>query len=485
MTTDRASSRSGHGAAGDARERLLGQMLIRRLYGLLRSARIYDEANRTYRQQIDELMSAFAVSSEDETSLLAMGDCFYVNGVRMRPQPSQMALFRALQEDLSSRGLAALRFVRGLNADDVAAFLRLFVAARTAEDVARLPEATAEAGILRIIPVRTSDLGAPGTEVDTPDVEDPLSERDRAREIMAVAMDGTRGLLLRTARTGKPALRQARRLLQPVVDSIQKEEFSVVGLTALKNHDEYTFAHCVNVGVISIAIGQCLGLSRPALANLGVAGLLHDLGKIAVPAEVLSKPGALSAEEWRSIQRHPVEGVKLLSRTPGLSTLMLDTMRVEFEHHLHPGGGGYPGPAKPRELSVFTRIVAVADVFDALTAHRTYRRRPFTGYEALAQVMNTDSDRYDPAVLWALLRSVGLYPAGTLLETRSGYVVLSLSPNPGDARRPFCRVLERPDGIRLGDDVVETWDPMPPHEAVARVRSPEEWPDETSDLLAA
>src|SRR4029077_6562924 len=107
--------------------------------------------------------------------------------------------------------------------------------------------------------------------------------RQRAQQTFWRAVFGTRSVLLRTAQTGRPALRQARRVVQPVVDSIMKNEYSIIGLTALKDHDEYTYAHCVNVSVISIGIGQALGLPRQALANLGVAALLHDMGKIAIP----------------------------------------------------------------------------------------------------------------------------------------------------------------------------------------------------------
>lgn len=485
MSTAPSPWRAGHGAADEARERERGLALVTRLQGLVRSARLYDESNQTYRRQLEEFLDTVLGPGDDETVLVGMGDSFYFNGVRLRAAAAQIALFRALQEEFTSRAIGALRFQRGLETAEVTTFLRLFVAARDAEQGARLPETAAAAGVLRLLAVRASELRSVATGEVEEGSEEAEDERARAREIFQRAVRGTRALIARTARTGKPALRQARRLIQPIVDSVQKNEFSIVGLTALKDHDEYTYAHCVNVGVLSIAMGQTLGLPRSALANLGVAGLLHDLGKLGVPAEILRKPGALAPEEWATIQRHPLEGLRLVSRVPGLSTLMLDTMRVCFEHHLGASGAGYPSLSRLRPLSAFARIVVVADVFDALTAHRAYRWRPFTGYEALQQLASPRRDRYDPAVLWALVRSVGLYPAGTLLQTVSGHLVLSLSPNPADACRPFCRILEEPDGTRLEDDPAVTWDPMPPHESVARVVAPEEWLGDASRLLAA
>jgi hypothetical protein len=118
--------------------------------------------------------------------------------------------------------------------------------------------------------------------------------------------------------------------------------------------------------------------------------------------------------------------------------------------------------------------VAVADFFDAITAHRSYRRRPLTSFEALSMLLGPEREHFDPAVLWALVKSVGLYPAGTVMLTKSNHVVLSVSPNPEDRRRPHCRVLVHPDGTTPPEDQPEMWDPMPATESVARVLQPEE-----------
>ena len=276
------------------------------------------------------------------------------------------------------------------------------------------------------------------------------------------------------AKPGRPALRQARRLVQPMVDSLMKNEYSIIGLTAIKDHDEYTYAHCVNVSVLSISMGQALGLPRMALANLGVAGLLHDIGKIEVPVGVLQKPGKLSPEEWQMVRRHPLEGLKMVSRMPGLTALTVEAMRVCFEHHMTVDRGGYPQFPNPHEAATSSRIVAVADFFDAITAHRAYRKRPLTSFEALSMLLGPEREHFDVAVLWALVKSVGLYPAGTVMLTASNHVVLSVSPNPEDRRRPHCRVLVRPDGTTPPEDQPEMWDPMPPGENVVRVLQPEE-----------
>jgi HD-GYP domain-containing protein (c-di-GMP phosphodiesterase class II) len=313
----------------------------------------------------------------------------------------------------------------------------------------------------------------------------PQAERARARKVFWRAVHGTRKVMLRTRANGRPDLRQAKRLVQPIVDNIMKHEYSIVGLTALKDHDEYTYAHCVNVAVLSISMGQHLGLERQSLADLGVAGLLHDLGKMTIPGNVLRKPGALSPDEWVQMKRHPLEGALMIGRMPGLSSVMLDSMRASLEHHMNFNRTGYPDVEMDWGQATMSRIVALADCFDAITAHRAYHSRPRTAFEGLQILLGPNRVNFDPVVLWALVRAVGLYPAGTVLQTASGHVVLCTSPNPKDVTRPHCRVLMRPDGTTPSEEEPELWDPMPDSDFAHRVLLPEEHKVETSGLLAA
>ena len=132
-----------------------------------------------------------------------------------------------------------------------------------------------------------------------------------------------------------------------------------------------------------------------------------------------------------------------------------------------------------------SRIVALADCFDAMTAHRAYHKRPFSAFEALQYMLGPNRVNFDPAVLWALVRTVGLYPPGSVMLTESGHIVLSVSPNQRDLRRPNCRVMVNPDGTVEPEDGATTWDPMPASERVVRVISPEEQSLSTSEYLAA
>lgn len=463
----------------------LGPQLLLRLSAVIRTGKTHDVTNQAFQRQLQDLTALLrtGLADEPELALVMVADYFYLNGVRIKAQASLLAVYHALMGELERRSLGGLRFLSGVHEAELERFFQLFLAAEDPAMAERLGEAVNEASIAQVVLV-------PEVELDADDLAKPLddsrekSERGRAKRVFWRAVLGARRIVLHARQTGRPDMRQAKRLVQPVVDSIMKHEYSIVGLTALKDHDEYTYAHCVNVSILSISMGQALGLPRQVLADLGVSGLLHDVGKIAVPGDVLRKPGSLTAEEWNLMRRHPLEGVKMMTRMPGLSLLTLDTMRVCLEHHMNFDRTGYPEVDHDWSQATLSRIVAVADCFDAITAHRAYHRRPRTPFEALQYMLGPTRVQFDPAVLWALVRSVGLYPAGSVLHADSGHVVLAISPNPADARRPFSRVLAWPDGTMASEDRQEEWTPMPPERGVVRVLRPEDYTFNTAEQLA-
>jgi HD-GYP domain-containing protein (c-di-GMP phosphodiesterase class II) len=266
-----------------------------------------------------------------------------------------------------------------------------------------------------------------------------------AKKTFFRAIQSTKNVML-SARRGKAVdLRQAKRAVQSIVDLILQEEFSLLGLTAIKNHDEYTFQHCVNVSILSIALGQRLGLSKKMLGELGVAALLHDLGKAAIPPWVLNKPGKLTNEEWKLMLDHPVQGVKMIARMRGLNDLALRSMIVAYEHHINVDKSGYPKLEGHLEQSLFSRIVAIVDCFDAMTAHRAYRKSAFPPYAALHQIIAQNRDKFDPLLLKAFINTVGMYPAGTAVLLDTNEIAVVVHHNTHDIFRPRVQVVADKD----------------------------------------
>jgi HD-GYP domain-containing protein (c-di-GMP phosphodiesterase class II) len=472
------------GDDGDGqRERQFGVAIISRLHAVLRGIRLYAAHNRALRAQLQELLDAIHALMEDELSLLGMGEYFYVNGFRLRADGAQAAVFRALLGEFEAREVGGLRFETGLTLDELDTFVRVFHAAGQNPGMVALDAALTSAGVRHAGPIKAKEAAAQGQDTASEGVDD---DKRRARKVHRKAVQGARDVLQRTARTGRPALQQARRVVQPIVDQLLRNADGLVGMVALKQHDEYTYVHCVNVSIVSVRIGQQLGLNRSELANLGVAALLHDTGKISVPIAVLSKPGQLDELEWKSIRRHPIEGVRIVSRLPGVSELMVDSMRVAFEHHMHVDHSGYPPVREPRPLGTFSRIVAVADLFDAVTSHRAYRKRPMTAHEALRLLLGREREHFDPAVLGALVHTVGLYPAGTIIVTDAGRIMLSVGPNSADPRRPICRELVGDVQEDTAEILAQEGDSaLAPDERVVRVIPPEEFYVDVEGLLAA
>lgn len=464
-----------------------GATLLVRLSALLRTARTYDVSNQAFQRQMREFMGVLRglLEDADEVTLVVVADYFYLNGVRVKARAEILGAYHGLLADFERRQVGGLRFLNALDEAEVERFFQVFVAAEDPAVAEHLAETVVEAAVANIALVPASELEAEDIGRELASEPKHQGDRRRAKKVFWRAMMGAKKIVLRAQQTGRPDLRHAKRVVQPIVDSIMKQDYSIVGLGALKNHDEYTYAHCVNVSVLSIGIGQTLKLPRQALADLGVAGLLHDLGKMSIPGEVLRKPGKLSADEWSMMRRHPIEGAIMISRMPGLSPVMLDAMRACLEHHMNFNRTGYPEIDLEWGQATISRIVAMSDCFDAITAHRAYDTRPRTPFEGLQLLLGPIRTNFDPAVLWALVRTVGLYPAGTVLQTSGNHVVLVTSPNPKDVTRPFCRVLVRPDGTAPAEDAPERWEPMPDSEHAVRVLKPEEHQHNTNELLAA
>ena len=473
------------GRGDDAFLQELGPAFLTRFYGLLRAARLYSVSNQAVQRQLQDFVALLLRGLEEETdlTLVTASGYFYINSVRIKAQASLLTVYHTLMSEFERRQMGGVRILQGVNAPEVERFIQLFVGAEDPTLAEGLADALLAASVQNIATLSPQDVDIDELNEDS-QKQEVLTERGRARKVFWRAVIGTKKIVLRAVQSGRPDLRQAKRLVQPVVDAIMKNEFSIVGLTAVKGHDEYTYAHCVNVSVLSVSMGQMLGLSRQTLADLGVAGLLHDIGKLSVPAAVLQKPAALTPEEWDLMRRHPIEGLKMMTHMPGFSSLILDSMRVCLEHHMNFDHTGYPQFTSEWGQSAMSRIVSVADCFDAITAHRAYHKRPRSSFEALQYMLSASRRLFDPMAMWALVKTVGLYPAGTVLLTDSNHVVLSLSPNPEDLRRPNCRVLVQPDGTVLAEDQVVTWDPMPTVETAIRVLEPEDYQG-TEQLLAA
>ncbi len=227
-------------------------------------------------------------------------------------------------------------------------------------------------------------------------------------------------------------------LVDEITDSIDRNPRAFISIAQLKTRHEYTYMHSVAVCALMINLARELRFGEAAVRDAGMAGLLHDIGKALMPADVLDKPAKLTDDEYEVMKSHPVRGRDLLAQSSGVSH---NALEVCLRHHEKFDGSGYPDGMAGDRLSLFARMSALCDVYDAVTSERCYKR-PWTPVEAV-QTMRGWTGHFDPEMFELFVRSVGIYPVGALVRLKSGRSGMVIGENPEDPTRP--PVLSVPD----------------------------------------
>ncbi|HKJ03497.1 MAG TPA: HD domain-containing phosphohydrolase, partial [Longimicrobiales bacterium] len=259
--------------------------------------------------------------------------------------------------------------------------------------------------------------------------------------------------LFQGARMGRAAnLKEVKHALHNIVDQVLDNETSLAGLSTLKDYDDYAFIHSVNVCIFCVALGKRLGLGKSQLYDLGMAALVHDLGMSRIPREIVTKEAPLTKEEQAVMESHTVLGPLSIFALRDFGEIPVRSMIAAYEHHMRADGSGYPKPRRPRTPSVFSRIIAVADAFDAGTKPRAYTHaRPAD--EVLRELWDKEELGYDPVVVKALINLLGIYPVGTfvILDTFELAIVHVANPDTSHINRPIVRIVCDADGMWLTD----------------------------------
>lgn len=236
--------------------------------------------------------------------------------------------------------------------------------------------------------------------------------------------------------------------MQDAVNCIMQDESSLLGLANIKNYDEYTFNHSVNVAIYAIALGQRIGIPKMILSHLGMAGLFHDIGKIKIPRAILNKKEKLSAEEWTVIRFHPVVGAEMIIQMKEWGELSTRLIGATFEHHLKYDLSGYPKLSRKRNLTLFGKVVALADFYDALVRPRVYRKFPYVSEKILGLMLERAGKDFDPALVKVFINMIGIFPLGTLvlLNTNEMGIVMQTQEDPDLIDRPRVCLLYYSDG---------------------------------------
>jgi HD-GYP domain-containing protein (c-di-GMP phosphodiesterase class II) len=422
-----------------------GGKLLTALYVVLRSMRLYPVENIQVQQALDDLHGQMLGFLENEGAfdLHIAGDFFFLNEVRLRLDLSNFSTFGNLASVLAGHGIGEIGVARGVTRGEWAPFVTLLSLAPKDDSFSAFIE------LLNQSPVEHIDV-RPATEAQEPELLE-LDALTEAKGTYAQSVKVAKDVLTDT-RLGKAVnARKVKRAVQGIVDQVLDNETSMVTMTTLRGFDEYTFTHSVNVCIFSVVIGQRLGFTKLQLYELGLGALLHDIGKMRVDTEVINKAGGLTEEEWAQLKDHPTEGLLLLFQMSGFTEVPYRQMLIAYEHHMKVDLSGYPQNERSRDLGLFSRIVAVADGFDAGTSVRSYQYEPWPPDEVLKEMKDNPRRGFDQMIVKALITATGVYPIGTLviLDTKELAVVSKTHPEIGHLHQPTVKVIADANGAPL------------------------------------
>ncbi len=415
--------------------------LVRQLAAAVRAADLYAPSHPIRRNAVSGFVALAGawLGPRPAGVIGCLGDDVVVDEQRLgRGSASLVGFVRSLRD----REVEKVTIHRGVTAEDVQALI---------EELARRGAASPVWERLEARGIRRISVG----RLAPPDAAESSAGIEAARRIYGTAVTSAETLWQQAKAGDQPDPGMARQIIDSLADIVNQDRTSLMALTALKKYDNYTFTHMVNVAALSMAQARALGIDGPLLREFGFAALMHDIGKVQTPLEILNKPGKLAGEEFRVMQRHVVDGAHILRRTPEMPAL---APIVAFEHHLKQDLSGYPENIGHRNLNLCTMIVSIADVFDALRSNRPYREGL-----ASARIRAVMGEQGNPAFNQVLLRRfvtlVGLFPVGTLVTLNTGEVGVVSAEHPEDPFRPQVKILVDARGERLEHPLlVNTWD---------------------------
>jgi putative nucleotidyltransferase with HDIG domain len=430
----------------------LADDLLRRFVATLRSAQLYAAGHPIISRNLEALSGALQLLHSVEPSVVIglVADEVIVDDMPMAKADALGPLVKRLQQS----GIERITFDRGVTIEEVVAFVdALTSSVDSSEGVTAFP-AQPHIRVGRV----TIGQRVEGSASDMATIKRLYSD--------AVSVADS---IYESARTeGKPDATMARTMIDGLAQAVAQNRTALLALTTLKNYDNYTFTHMVNVSILTMGQARGLGIDGPLLREFGLAALMHDIGKVRTPIEILNKPDKLTDDEFAIMKRHTVDGAEILRQTPEVPTL---APIVAFEHHLRLDGSGYPTGVGRAALNVGTMLCSIADVYDAMRSLRRYQQS-FPTERILEVLKRNDGQQFDQHLVRRFVQLIGIYPAGNMVRLNTGAVAVVLQVHAPDPYRPRVRILIGADGRRVDlPEEIDLWetsdDPQRPASIVA------------------
>jgi putative nucleotidyltransferase with HDIG domain len=411
----------------------LSDDLLRRFGAALRGMQLYSPAHPIVMRNLDALLEALRTFHQHEATVVigVLGEELIVGDQPMSKASAQMV---ELIRRLTSLGIERITIDRDVTLEELRAFAgklgQLEKPAGKDADVAQ----ELESASIRVGRVSLNE-------------SEPVEGGDAAtiRRLYAEAVS-VASMVWESARTDEhPDPASAQSMIDGLAQAVLQNRSALLALTALKDYDNYTFTHMVNVSILTMAQARGLGIDGPLLREFGMAALMHDIGKVKTPSEILNKPDKLTDEEFTIMKRHTVDGAEILRGTPDIPAL---APVVAFEHHLRLDGTGYPEKVSRPKLNLATMLCGIADVYDAMRSQRKYQQS-FPSERVLAVLQRNDGSQFDQNLIRRFVQLLGIYPVGNLVRLDTEEVAIVLQVHAPDPYRPKVRVLFAADGTRL------------------------------------
>lgn len=422
----------------------LADDLLRRLAAALRSVQLYAPGHPLVARSIATLAETLALihSTSPSIAIGIIGEELVVGDI---PVPRAAESMGKLKRQLQDVGIERIVIDQGVQPAELTQLAQTIGAAGATQ------ESTASLSQLKHIRVGRLQVEDKGEDEGETAVVTMEAYRRLYKDAVSVA-----GTLWDSAKLdGKPDPDAGRGIVDSLAQEVSQNRTALLALTALKDYDSYTFTHMVNVSILTMGQARGLGIEGTLLREVGFSALLHDIGKVKTPAEILNKAEKLTDQEFDILRRHPVEGAEILRKTPDIPAL---APVVAFEHHLRLDGTGYPGGLSRQTLNLGTMICGIADVYDAMRSQRVYQEA-FPTDRILAVLQRNDGTQFDQNLVRRFVQLIGIYPVGNLVRLDTEEVAVVVKAHAPDPYRPRVRLLlDRAGASVLGTREVNLWE---------------------------
>ena len=424
----------------------LGTEFVGKFYRLLKGTTIYDRKNVIIDRLTKECLQVIngIIQSEGHLFLKIVRDNFFFNNIRIIVKADMYPIFKAFWQEMKKRWIGEVEFSAEVGAEHLKDFVYLLSGLEENNESNYLYVKKQ----LEYRDIESIHVGKLEFFKDEEIYIDSEDQKKFSKEVYFKSISLVKEVIESINQQKALNIRKAKRLMQNAVNAIMQDESTLLGLANIKNYDEYTFNHSVNVAIYAIALGQRIGIPKKHLSHLGMAGLFHDIGKTKIPKEILNKSGKLSSQEWTMMRAHPLVGAEIVMRMKEWGELSTRLIDAAFEHHLKYDLTGYPRLTRKRKITLFGRIVTIADFYDALMRPRVYNRFPYVSEKILGLMLERSGKDFDPAIVKVFINMIGIFPLGTLvlLNTNEMGIVSQIQEDSELIDRPKVCLLYYSDG---------------------------------------